>query len=412
MTVRDRFLETLDFNTDVCPPKWEWGYMGETLERWYVQGLPCKAYPTIPAAHGTPTASLYTPAWRSLGKKQLPRGITVSGGGFYTPTQGFPVDQDVRSELELDEAQSLVDVNLLFDPVFEVEVLEENERHLIYQDLDGIKRKFLKYQGIIPTALEPLVTDWESWLRLKKERLKPQEITGRFPQSWERLKEQYRNRTAPLALGGYPYGFFGTPAHLMGYEHLFYAYMDQPELVHDIQQTFTELWIHVYEKVLSEIDVDLFVFWEDVSAGTGSMISPALIREFILPYYKRVTAFLKERGVKIIFVDTDGDCTELIPLFLEGGVTGVYPMETGTGMDLVSIRKAFPKLHIMGGVPKEQVGCGPEQIDRILKPVEAVLNTGGYVPFGDHSFTPEVRWRDFCYYRRSLNSLCELRGKA
>lgn len=141
------------------------------------------------------------------------------------------------------------------------------------------------------------------------------------------------------------------------------------------------------------------------------MISPTLIREFMLPYYTRVTAFLKKRGVRIIFVDTDGDCAELIPLFLEGGITGVYPMGTSTGMDLVSIRKDFPTLHLMSGVPKGQLGCGPEQIDRILKPVEAVLNTGGYIPFGDHSFAPEVRWRDFCYYRRSLNSLCELRGK-
>ncbi len=410
MTVRDRFLETLDFNTDVCPPKWEWGYMGETLERWYAQGLPCKAYPAVPGALSTPTASLYLTAWGSVGKDQLPKGITVSGGGFYTPTQGFPVDQDVKRELELDEAQQLVDVNLLFDPVFEVQIIEESERHLIYRDLDGIKRKFLKDQGVIPTALEPLVCNWESWLSLKKERLNPKEISGRFPPSWDRLKEQYRNRTAPLALGGYPYGFFGTPAHLMGYEHLFYAYLDQPELVHDMQRTFTELWIHVYEEVLSEIDVDLFVFWEDVSAGTGSMISPSLIREFMVPYYKRVTAFLKERGVRIIFVDTDGDCTELIPLFLEGGVTGVYPLETGTGMDLVSIRRDFPKLHLMGGVPKEQVGGGPQRIDRILKPVETVLKTGGYIPFGDHGFTPEVLWTDFCCYRRTLNTLCERRG--
>ena len=61
----------------------------------------------------------------------------------------------------------------------------------------------------------------------------------------------------------------------MGYEQLFYNYTDDPKLIHDIQKTFTELWIAVYEEVLSQTNVDLFIFWEDISAGSGSMVGPA-----------------------------------------------------------------------------------------------------------------------------------------
>ena len=407
MTVRERFLETLRFNTSVCPPKWEWGYMGQTVEQWYKQGLPRRAYPRLPEQTSTPTASLYTAAWSSVGGDRLPRGITVCGGGFYTPTQGLPVDRDVRRTLNLDAPQGLVDVNLLFEPVFDIQVLEETEVYLIYRDLDGIERKFLKEQGVIPSQLKPLITDRAGWEKLKDERLEPRNIQGRFPPHWKDMVEQYRRRDWPLALGGYPYGYFGTPAHLLGYELLFYAFIDQPELTHDMQATFTELWINVCTQVLSEVEVDFFVFWEDVSAGTGSMISPAVIREFMLPYYRRIIDFLKASGVDIIFVDTDGDCSALIPLFLEAGITGVYPMETGTGMDLVKIRTDFPDLQMMGGVPKEQIQYGPQRIDRLLEPVAAVLGTGGYIPYGDHGFTPELQWADFRYYRERLNALCE-----
>jgi len=276
----------------------------------------------------------------------------VIGGGLYWPTQGFSLDNDVKDELSMDKSQILVNINLLFQPMFEVKVIEENEEYYTYVDIDGVKRKFIKSTGVIPTGVEWIIKDWESWNKLKDERLNTKDIKGRFPENWDELVKKYKNRDYPLILGGYPQGYFGTLAHLMGYEHLFYNYFDKPDLIHDIQNTFTELWIAVYEEVLSEIDVDGFIIWEDISAGTGSMVSPAMIREFMLPYYKRLTGFLKQKGIDIIFVDTDGDCFDIIPLFIEGGVTGMYPIEVSCGMDLVKVRKTYPELRLMGGIPK------------------------------------------------------------
>jgi len=104
-------------------------------------------------------------------------------------------------------------------------------------------------------------------------------------------------------------------------------------------------------------------------------------------------------------VDTDGDCFDLIPLFLEGGATGMYPMEASCGMDIVKVRKAFPRLRMMGGVPKAEIIRGASRIDQILEPVAAVLKTGGYIPFGDHFIPPDVSWANFRYYREKLNAL-------
>ena len=118
------------------------------------------------------------------------------------------------------------------------------------------------------------------------------------------------------------------------------------------------------------------MIWEDISAGTGSMVAPAMIREFMLPYYKRLTGFLKAHGVSTIFVDTDGECTDLIPLFLEGGVTGLYPMEASCGVDIVKVRKQYPTLQLMGGIPKSEITRGRARIDQILEPAAQVLKTG------------------------------------
>ena len=410
MKVRERFREVMEnFNTGVSAPKWEFGYWGGTVDTWYEEGLPCRSYPEIPRKISTPTSSLYTACWNSIKGGRLPAGIAVLGGGLYWPTQGFARDEDVRDALGMDAGQRLVDVNLLFDPVFEVEIHEEDDEQLVYTDLDGVRRKFLKQSGVIPSAVENVITDWKSWEKLKDECIRFDAIRERFPANWNDLIDEYRMTDEIVTLGGYPHGYFGTLAHLMGYEHLFYNYVDDPALIHDIQKTFTDLWIAVYEEVLAEVDVDLFVIWEDISAGTGSMVSPSMIGEFMIPYYKRLTGFLKQHGVKTIFIDTDGDCFDLIPLFIEAGVTGMYPIEASCGMDLLRVRREFPSLQLMGGIPKSEIRHGRQRIDEILEPVEAVLDTGGYIPFGDHLIPPEVHWEEFSYYRTRLNDLIDRR---
>lgn len=410
MNTRERFQEVMSFTPGVRAVKWEFGYWGETLDNWYAEGLPKKSYPRIPARITSPTASLYTRAWARMRGDRLPRGMPVMAGGLYWPTQGFPLDRDVRERFGLDSSQRLVDVNLLFWPMFDARVFEEDEKRLVYMDVDGVKRILLKEQATMPSGAEWPITDWKSWEKLKEERLSLKDLRKRFPDNWRDMVREYGQRDYPLALGGYPQGFFGTPAHLMGYENLFVSYLQEPKLVHDILDTFTNLWIAMYSEVLAEVDVDHVQIWEDISYGSGSMVAPAVIREFVLPYMRRLTDFCKARGIRTIFLDTDGDCYDLIPMFLEAGVTGMYPFEVNCGMDIVKVRKNFPSLRMMGGIPKSDICLGRERIDTILEPVREVLATGGYIPFGDHFIPPEVHFEGFTYYRENLNRIIDEAG--
>ena len=64
-------------------------------------------------------------------------------------------------------------------------------------------------------------------------------------------------------------------------------------------------------------------FGEDVSFKNGPLISPAMMREFMLPCYRRFTSFLHDHGIRHVLVDSDGDCRLIIPVLMEGGVTGI-----------------------------------------------------------------------------------------
>jgi uroporphyrinogen decarboxylase len=426
MNSRERFLKVMNFDPDVRSLKWEFGFWGQNIKEWYEAGLPKKLGTPIPTNVATINASLYTTAWthewrqsrnyleRFYGERQreivLPDGIAIWGGALYWPSQGFPYAWDVADYFDFDQSTASIPVEQLFYPTYKPQILDEDDQYLNYVDIDGITRRFQKDEGVIPTGMSWPIKDWDSWQQIKEQRLRLDNIRDRFPDNWPEWVAAYRERDYPLALGGYPIGFFGTLVHLLGYGNLFFGYYDQPDLIHDILQHLTTLWIAIWEEILADVEIDCAHIWEDISANKGPMVGADIFEAFMTPYYRQATDFLKGKGIDVILVDTDGNCEMLIPLFLEAGATGLYPMEVSAGMDVVKARKEYPELQMMGGVPKYDMALGKERIDEFLEPVEWLLEQGGYIPHGDHCISPGVSWEQFKYYRQRLNQIIDSKG--
>ena len=204
MNTREKFIETAHFNKSSNTLKWEFGYWGATIERWYNEGLPKINYPTIPTNIINTTASLYTTVWSYFLKREknlfekvykqqdtklkLPAGMPVCAGGLYWPTQGFVMDTDVRDYFEMDKMQTIVCVEQLFYPQFEPKILKEDERYIDYLDLDGCIRRFSKSEQVLPAGLEWPIKDWGTWEQIKEERMSLENIKGRLPDNWSDLR--------------------------------------------------------------------------------------------------------------------------------------------------------------------------------------------------------------------------------
>ena len=107
-----------------------------------------------------------------------------------------------------------------------------------------------------------------------------------------------------------------------------------------------------------------------------------------------------------------GDVWKLLPLWIEGGVTVVYPFEVAAGMDIVEVRKAFPKLGIISGIDKRVIAQGKAAIDRELEAkVPFMLQHGGYIPTVDHHVPPDTSFENFKYYREKLNQIIKSYSK-
>jgi len=317
-------------------------------------------------------------------------------------------DLDLARELGFDGSFASPRVNAGFLPAFEPAILEENERFVVHRDDRGIVRRDRRDQGSMPEFLSHPVACADAWERLKAERLRLDRIEARIEEDWDAFRARIRLTGESVQVGWYPYGIFGTPRELMGAEEVLVAFHDCPDVVRDMMAHLTSLWLAVWERVAAEVRIDHIHIWEDMSGRQGSLISPRMIREFMMPCYDRIADFARSAGVRIVSVDTDGDCAQLVPIFLNHGVNTFLPFEVQAGCDILEYRRKYPTLGILGGLDKRALHEGPAAIDREVERAAAMVAQGRYVPCFDHLIPPDVPWEHFRYAAARMREGCRV----
>ncbi len=346
MNHRESLKEILNGGHPQTVCQFEWGYWPETIERWRTEGMPANKEP-----------------WEAA-------EIT-----YYHRAP----------------------VHTRFFPAFEPAVLSESGDSRIIRDENGIVKEVARNRTAFPRFLKHPVESIEDFEALKS-RLDP-DAPGRFPPHWPAVAGALTARDSILLMGNVEISFFGWHRDLMGVERLLTAFYDKPRLIHLISEYHLEYLKKIHTRIAHDLDFDFIFMWEDMSYKNGPLISPAMVREFMLPYYREFIEFFKPRTGCRVLVDSDGDGRKLIPLFIEAGVDGMLPFEVAAGMDIREIRREHPDLIICGGIDKREVAKGQNAIDRELEAkLPFMFEHGRYLPSMDHHVPPEVSWQDFLYY--------------
>jgi len=291
-------------------------------------------------------------------------------------------------------------------------VIEETDHHIIRRRTDGVITEALKdgmvhgYRMSMDRHIEFPVRDRETWNAFKK-RLDPASPVRRT-RYWEEYKRSVKDRDYPLAV--FASSYFGTPRNWIGFEGISTMVYDDPKLLHEIIEAQADMAITLLTPILEEIpDIDYGVMWEDMCYKTASIISPKHFREFCMPRIARVTDLLRKHGITEVWVDSDGYVDELIPLWLEAGVNGIYPLEVASGEDPVRLRKEYGKdLLLWGGIDKMELAKDKAAIEREVRAkAPFLIEQGGWIPGVDHAVPPDVSYENFLYYRKLMCDIAE-----
>ncbi len=196
-------------------------------------------------------------------------------------------------------------------------------------------------------------------------------------------------------------GFFWFPRYLLGIENHLYAFYDNPDLIHSINDELADYHCRVIEELRHYCIPDFMTFAEDLSYNSGSMISKDLYDEFILPYHRRVVSELHSQGT-LCFLDSDGLVQDIIPWFMDSGMDGCLPCERNAGNHPAEIRRMYPEWLMIGGIEKRTLYGNEDVLREELLSMFSVAQNGGFIQSVDHQTPPEVSLVNYYRYLKIL----------
>ncbi|OQA00955.1 MAG: Uroporphyrinogen decarboxylase (URO-D) [Planctomycetes bacterium ADurb.Bin401] len=367
MTECERWLNTLLFKTTDRIPLIPGGGRKSTRTRWHSEGLPDEI---------DDTSSINEYAYE------------LAGGKLKLPKIGknFAVDERMK-------------------PMFEEKVIEKNEHTQIVQDwkgniceisneftteylrnpIDFVTRRWIK----CPVESQ---ADWEGM----KTRYNPDDIS-RLPENHIQLADELRDRDWHVEL--HFSGPFWQLREWVGFENLCIMFYDNPKLIRDMLNFWSDYIAALLENTFKYIIPDCFHISEDMAYKGFSMISPDMVRRYLLPIWKRWGDIARSAGVKIYAIDSDGYIGELIPIWIEAGFNCCDPVEVAAGNDIVEFRKIYgTKMAFRCGFDKRCIADGGKALEDETKRIMPVIKNGGYIPSCDHGVPQDVSWQNYVKY--------------
>ncbi len=322
--------------------------------------------------------------------------------------EGLPAGVDHQEFLGFDKRER---IGLDFGPIpsYVTRTIREDERTRVTETMGSGLRwvaKTLKVGSSIPQFIEFGVNTPGDFEKIR-DRYDPHDMR-RYPKNWgPELMEYYEVVEHPVGIH-FP-GLFGNARNMMGLKRLIMMMFREPEFIRELFDFLAQFQVDACRKAVSEARIDYATLWEDMAYHSGPHISPELWREFMLPGYKKITGFLRDRGIDIIMVDSDGNNDTITPCFLEGGVNCLYPLEAAAGENAIELRREYGRdLLMIGNIDKRKIAKGGRALEEEVKnKLDFLLQEGGYIPSLDHCVSPGISFSNYRNYLEILKSYWE-----
>jgi hypothetical protein len=338
-------------------------------------------------------------------KEGLPKGVKDITAFAYQICGGKEV---------LSPAVEEITVNFKMNPEFEEKVIEEFETTQVVQDWKGNICEIGKQFS--PEYLrEPMDFVTRRWIKCPVEsRNDWKSMEGRYnPNDRSRIAgevskngHELKNRDSYVAVKGIP-GPFWQLREWLGFENLCIMFHDNPSFLMEMINFWENFVYRLLQNLFDVCVPDEVHFSEDMAFKNHSMISPAMVRRFLLPTYNRWGTLAKDAGCSVFSIDSDGFIGELLPIWIETGINVCDPVEVAANNDVVYYRKRFgSRMAYRGGVDKRAIAKGGPILEAELLRLGPVIRTGGYLPGCDHGIPSDVSWDNFLFYVCNLAHVC------
>ena len=218
------------------------------------------------------------------------------------------------------------------------------------------------------------ITSWEDFERYPW----PQ------PNQWNSRSLEWLERNLPdgmCVIGGSGFAHFAEHlSWLMGYETLCLALYDQRDLVAAIRDRLIEIYRAMLERILQFDCVKLIWGSDDMGFKTGPLISPADLREFVLPGHKLMAQMAHATG-RLYLLHCCGDIRSIMPDLMDDvGIDAKHSFEDVIEDVITAKRRYGHRIALLGGIDVDFL-CRADEAQirqRVRHTLEQCLPGGGY----------------------------------
>jgi len=279
-------------------------------------------------------------------------------------------------------------------PQFPVEVLREDREYIIERNAFGGVRRNHRDRSTTPEIIDYPCKSREDW-----ERLKPRLQASDRRVDWVSGLQAFQLEWSR--------GRFITYNAAVGYDkiqsyvasvRLLKAVIAEPDWVKDMYTTDAKLAMEMCERMIDGgFEFDGAYLFCDLGYRNGLFFSPRHYEKQLHPVFKDLCDYFKSRDMPVI-LHSCGQVKDLIPYFIEEGITCLQPLEVKAGMDLIELKNRYgDEMCFMGGIDVRLMAQeDPAPLEReIREKIQVAKKGGGYIYHSDHSVPKNVSLKQY-----------------
>jgi len=175
---------------------------------------------------------------------------------------------------------------------------------------------------------------------------------------------------------------------LMGFEGFAEACAFEPDLVAEVFSRVGELQFDCCIRAMNKPGVSGLWMSDDIAYGQGMMVNPAILREHVFPWYRKLGELMREANMPYIY-HSDGNLWPVIDDIIGCHFNALHPIEP-KAMDSRELKaKVGDRLCLLGNIELDRLSRGtPDEIRGMTRRnIENLGADGGYCAGSSNSVT-------------------------
>lgn len=239
---------------------------------------------------------------------------------------------------------------------------------------------------LLERETRPAIYDWDSFNKRTAAYPKPSEVPfALYMPAWSKAMSN-TNMFRAVAMG-MQYRLLEVT---VGFENMAIWPIEQPDLLHACASFFCDWTCESIRLIFDRCELDAVWFDDDMAFKTSTFVSPAMLREFVFPYHRKIVETVSSYNVPTLF-HSDGNLEKVLDDLIDVGFVALHPLER-LAFDIRNARKKLGhRVTLMGNVDIDFLEAGtPEQCFDEAASLIAELGPRKYILTSGNSITKNV----------------------